>query len=71
MFLWWELRRETLGLYFVVVKRRVAELFVTSVACLFAMGGWSLSRGRVVLMFLWWEHFLLQSELARTLQASP
>ena len=38
-----------MGLYF-VVKRRVAELFVTSVAvycykcsCLFAMGGWSLS----------------------------
>ena len=27
-----------MGLYF-VVKRRVAELFVTSVACLFAMGG--------------------------------
>ena len=31
-----------MGLYF-VVKRRVAELFVTSVARLFAMGGWSLS----------------------------
>ena len=26
-------------MYFVVVKRRVAELFVTSLACLFAMGG--------------------------------
>lgn len=32
-----------LGLYFVVVKRRVAELFDMSKACLFAMGGWSLS----------------------------
>ena len=31
-----------MGLYF-VVKRRVAELFVTRVACLFAMGSWSLS----------------------------
>ena len=62
---------EILSLYFVAVKRRVAELFVTSVACLFAMGGWCLSRRRAVLTFLWWEHFLLQSELARTLQASP